>query len=244
MTILVSVIDKQKNGVVMASDSMVSMGFHSCPTDALKIVDFKFMQLSSCGSLRGINIIEGNFNPPHIGWDEDVYQYMLKKFIPCIMDAFRVCGALENLDGVLTGPNNFIVAIDGRIFAVGSDFSVLEYKDFAADGCGYEYAYGSLYSTRHIQDAQERASIAILAASEFDKGCGRTVSSIFVPELNREEVLAKFEACAAELNKGIKKKADRFSAEDVYEIGMSFNGELILPDTIVVEKKKTEDGLH
>lgn len=67
--------------------------------------------------------------------------------------------------------SSLLMLCGGRIYEMGDDLGIARSaRGFAAAGAGYEYAYGSLHSTSHM-DAPFRVRAALEAACEFSPLC-------------------------------------------------------------------------
>ena len=185
MTVLVGIVDKKTNQAYLASDSMLSVGFHTPPTQAVKIFDFDFMAIAVCGTWRGANIIEAHLQPPPPAPGENVYHYCINRLVPTLMSVMKEHGSMGGmLEEKNLMNNSLLVAIDGRLFQIGMDFCVLEYEDFTCDGSGMEYAYGALHALGETVPIEERLKRAIQAAAAFDKMCGHSIVCVAKGKLN------------------------------------------------------------
>lgn len=106
--------------------------------------------------------------PPHHS-DVDTDRYMVTSFVDAVRSTLKDGGwAMKDKEQEQGG--TFLVAYQGRIFEIHSDFQVGEPElDFSACGCGEDIAKGSLYST--VGDgAEDRIRVALQAAQEFSAG--------------------------------------------------------------------------
>lgn len=69
--------------------------------------------------------------------------------------------------------DNFMLATAGRLWSVGTDFSVLEVNDFYADGCGRELGLGAWHAL-HTQrlSGEQVVRAALAAAGAYHVHCG------------------------------------------------------------------------
>jgi ATP-dependent protease HslVU (ClpYQ) peptidase subunit len=75
---------------------------------------------------------------------KDGYAYLVKSFVPYIRKLFKDEGFSTIKDNFETG-GNFLVGINGKLYEIQQDFSVLRSTDgFAAVGCGANYALGAM----------------------------------------------------------------------------------------------------
>jgi len=89
------------------------------------------------------------------------------------VDAVRGClkdgGWAQRSNDVETG-GSFLVAHEGRLFSIQSDYQVGEaVRGYHAIGCGADYALGSLASTEHLPP-EERVRKALECAELFNGG--------------------------------------------------------------------------
>lgn len=102
---------------------------------------------------------------------KDTMEYMVKSFIPALMDCFdrHYYGKKEDAEKMNGG--TFLIGFNGNIFCIESNFAVLQSTDhFMACGCGKDHALGALYAlelTNTDYDPENIVTEAILAASRF-----------------------------------------------------------------------------
>lgn len=81
---------------------------------------------------------------------------MVTDFIDAVRLCFSSNGYMRTENGIETG-GIFLVGCANRLFCVDSDFQVAESKwDYAAIGCGEEYALGTLH---HITNQKGSSGI-------------------------------------------------------------------------------------
>jgi hypothetical protein len=69
---------------------------------------------------------------------------------------------------------SFLVGSQGRMFEVSTaDWSVSEYREIAT-GSGYQYAFGSLYTSKG-EDPKTRVRLAVQAAIAYSPECAKPV---------------------------------------------------------------------
>jgi hypothetical protein len=137
---------------------------------AFKINNFGFAYTSS---FRMGDLLHYSFVPPVFDEAEETLdRYMRTKFIAEIKHTFAE-GGFGNLAKDSGGAKeedtggDFLVGIAGRLFSIEDDYQVAEYrKDYYADGSGYQYALGSLYSTKE-ENPRDRVRKALKASAEF-----------------------------------------------------------------------------
>lgn len=101
----------------------------------------------------------------------DVSKYMVTTFV----DAVRAClkaGGFQNTKEEVQKGGTFMVGYQGRLFCVYDCYQVAEVSEgYAAIGCGFNLALGSLFST--TGKPRDRIRKALRAAERFSAGvCG------------------------------------------------------------------------
>ena len=125
-----------------------------------------------CGDLRVINLLSVKLNwPPfsciHHG---NVEEYLIQGLTMELKDFLKQSGALSEQDGFATFHGTMLIGIQGRLFIMFGDFSVLECKDgYAAIGSGSAFASGALHALPSTMSIGERLALALRATQHFDK---------------------------------------------------------------------------
>jgi ATP-dependent protease HslVU (ClpYQ) peptidase subunit len=105
--------------------------------------------------------------------DEDLYRFMITKFVNVIRSTFEGSGwAGKDEEGKASG-GNFLVGVNGHLFDIQADFQVGENQaGYAACGSGGDVALGSLHSTqgKHPRVRIEKALEAAQAHTPFVRG--------------------------------------------------------------------------
>jgi hypothetical protein len=91
--------------------------------------------------------------------------------VDAVRDCLKAGGYAAKSNEVEEG-GTFLVAYEGRIFCVESDYQVAESAlPYEAIGCGAETAMGSLFTTQEVgMPSPERIDIALKAAEAFSCG--------------------------------------------------------------------------
>jgi ATP-dependent protease HslVU (ClpYQ) peptidase subunit len=111
-------------------------------------------------SFRFGQIVEHHFKPPQVQ-GKDIYEYMVTKFIPELMDVLEK----NNFDEKEV---SLIIGYDGNIFYVESDFQIgHDVTNYHAIGSGAPVALGSLYSTEGLCEPKDRVRVSLEAAQSF-----------------------------------------------------------------------------
>jgi ATP-dependent protease HslVU (ClpYQ) peptidase subunit len=106
-----------------------------------------------------------------------------------LVDAIRQClkaGGVAKKENEVESAGELLVGYRDSLYVVASDYSVLRPRDqYAATGCGYQFALGSLWQTATTRlGAESRVFQALGAAEHFD---GRVRSPLDVLSLGPEE---------------------------------------------------------
>jgi len=98
-------------------------------------------------------------------------KFMATAFIDAVRNCLKNGGWASKTNETEEG-GTFLVAYEGRIFEVDSDYQVGEsVLPYEAVGCGAETAMGSLYTTNAMQmEPNKRIEMALQAAEEFSCG--------------------------------------------------------------------------
>jgi hypothetical protein len=121
---------------------------------------------------------EGLFEELAVLKDEVDHKYMVTTFIPKVQEAFKKGGFGKESDGERTG-GCFLVAYRDKLFTIEGDYQVgVNSIGYAADGCGMEFALGSLHTTESLKPpgrkrgmpARDRILCALRAAAKFSTG--------------------------------------------------------------------------
>jgi 20S proteasome alpha/beta subunit len=109
---------------------------------------------------------------------EDTFGYVVSCLVPMWRKILAEHHFTKTESGVDTG-GVFVVAVNGRLFVIESDFQVAEHADnFCAVGCGDSYAMGSMYSQDLDKPAKDIITEAIDAAIYFSAGCGGNIEVV------------------------------------------------------------------
>lgn len=167
MTCIVAVTDGQQ--VTMGGDSAGVSGWDIDYRSDTKVFHLGDLLIGFTSSFRMGQILRYNISIPNIAKGADLYEWMIKEFVPVIRVAFLEHG-FAKIDGGTEKGGQFIVGIDGSIFIVESDYQVAEtLEEYYSIGCGSGYAMGSLYSSEG-KDPLERVNLALEAATYHSAG--------------------------------------------------------------------------
>lgn len=114
---------------------------------------------------------------------DDLMEYMVVDFIAAVRTCLKDGGYARDKSGEEAG-GTFIVATEGRIFRVDSDYQVGEpVAPYTAVGCGYDLALGALHATRDISGLtpEDRVRMALEAAAEHSAGVAPPFVTLALP---------------------------------------------------------------
>lgn len=165
------------NGTIhMASDSEASDDSSCVTISTPKIAVNGDYIVGVSQSLRVLNILHNTSLPP-VPSLSNLYSFMSVEFIQDIAET------LENTPGVATREKmeegtEILIGTLGRIFLIGSDYSVHEAtQPYMAIGSGSLAALGSLFSTEDLSP-KNRVIKAVKASAEFSAGVRGPVNHI------------------------------------------------------------------
>jgi hypothetical protein len=121
-------------------------------------------------SWRMGQLLQYSFKPPKKPKGMSVKEYMHTRFI----DAVRTCfkdGGFAEIDNNVEDGGSFLVGYKGELFEIHDDFQLMSpAQEYAAVGCGDLLCMGSLHSTSHIMEPEQRITMALSAAAHFSGG--------------------------------------------------------------------------
>jgi ATP-dependent protease HslVU (ClpYQ) peptidase subunit len=159
MTTIVAVC---KNGnVTMGADSQVTDGARPHKHLTMqKITKNNGWFVAGSGDSQPCDILQHIFIPPvpTVKERENLYRFMITKFVPAMREALEENGWKEDPQDKESG-FNMLFAFDGEVFDIGNDFSVLLNSDgIYGVGSGSQIAIGALYAGASIEKALEIAA--------------------------------------------------------------------------------------
>jgi hypothetical protein len=126
-----------------------------------------------CGSFRIMQLLRWHMDVPEIRPDEEPLAFISGALVDAMRASLSEGGALTTWDETATEElyeSGFLVACEGRLFEIYSDFGVGEYVEkYAAIGCGAPFALGALYTTAYLTP-KKRIRSALKAAEKFSAG--------------------------------------------------------------------------
>jgi len=159
MTTIVAVV---KNGnVTMGADSQVSDGSRPNKHPQMeKITKNNGWLIAGSGDSTPCDILQHIFIPPvpTAKEREDLYKFMIVKFIPAMRESLEENGWKKDSEDKDSG-FSMLFAYNGEVFDIGNDFSVLLNSDgIYGVGNGSQFAIGALYAGASVEKALEIAA--------------------------------------------------------------------------------------
>ncbi len=169
MTCIIGLVEKKT--VFMGADSAGVAGLDICTRKDPKIFLNGEFLIGYTTSFRMGQILRYSFNPPKPRESIGSYEYMCTEFIDTLIASLKDKGFAKVDNNRITG-GQFLVGYRGSLFEIDSDFQVGEVlKNYVSVGCGYAYAFGSMYATEKTSMSPEkRLDLALRAAQEFSGG--------------------------------------------------------------------------
>lgn len=162
---------KEGNKIYMGADSYVTYeSGYSFPTNEPKIFQREDMLIGAAGSARVVQLIKYGVGFPDRAVGQDTMDYLTNNVCSTLWKAFSEYQPLREPNGFPYFNCQMIVAIDGKLFEIGSDFSAISSaSNYICAGGGAHYAYGAMYATRFEEVPMEpikRIKLALAAAGE------------------------------------------------------------------------------
>lgn len=179
MTVIVGL--KTKAGVYLGCDSQGSAGWDKTDRKDQKIFTAHGIGYGFTSSYRMGQILRYHSTEVlSTVREKDVFGYVVTHLVPMWRNILGEHGYKTNIHGQDEG-GIFLIAIDGHLFKIDSDFQVSEGDlDYAATGCGEGYALGALYGQASDLAPVDRIQVAIESAKAFSNGCGGQVHTLMV----------------------------------------------------------------
>lgn len=138
-------------GVWIGADSAATGGSYQSIRADEKLFELDGrMLVGFTSSYRMGQLLRYKLRLPRRHPDDDLMQYMVADFAEAARECLKSGGYARTESGADSG-GDFIVATEGRLFHVYSDFQVGEVvRDYDATGCGHALALGSFHATAPI----------------------------------------------------------------------------------------------
>lgn len=175
------------DGVVVGADDRWSTDYvgRGLSIDKVYVLQDAYV-IGVSGTVRAANLIEHEFRPPpRIEKDKDIHKFMVTDFIVALRACYMAGGSATFENGTEKGPAQLLVGVRGRLFQVGMDYQVAEFRGgYDAIGSGAEVALGAFAAMADVEAAGEidvewltpyrRVEVALGAAAEHARGVGRS----------------------------------------------------------------------
>lgn len=166
---------KSKNGVILGADSQITMGGVSktsmCNSN-YKIWhpnEYANIVIGSVGSVRELNIIKSTKDlieeVRYIKKDID-FDYIVNDLVSKMRKTVIDKKAVEDDKKAFRFNNNYIIAIDDKLYQIQNDCSVIEIDSYTAIGSGSNEALACLHNNNG--DVQESVVNAVKSAIKND----------------------------------------------------------------------------
>ena len=176
MTVIIGYVDKQNDTVYMGADSRTSQSTYVDTWNDQKVFIKGDFLLGACGTLRGLNVLKYQFEPPEHPENMSVEQYINSLFINELQYDFTNLGVKEfdKDEGIELSSTLVLVGYKGRLFEIGADFSVHESTGFFRTiGSGGQIALGVLLATEDdMFSIEHKIYNALSLTSMIDAGVG------------------------------------------------------------------------
>ncbi len=185
MTCIVAIADGDR-GVIMAADGQATADDFTIPRATPKIHCAGNYLIGASGPARTGDLVCYAFDPPPPP-PPDAQPYALPAllttaFVDRLRAVFREGGAMKTEDGVDNTDTVLLVGVQGRVFVVYQDLSVVEStRGYAAIGSGHEIASGALAALRiadPLGSPAHHAQTALRIAADFIASVGRPFSTL------------------------------------------------------------------
>lgn len=138
-------------------DSQVTCGPQIQYVEKVRTINGQ-MHVGAAGTLRLMNILHytdvPSVHPSDLNGDFDASGYLVTTVVPAWIESLKNCEE-KHLEKPDWATGMALVVIAGRIFSIGSDFSVAEIKDFGGIGSGSGYAIGAMAAGKSVRAALE-----------------------------------------------------------------------------------------
>lgn len=147
----------------LVADSLVSndTGRTWIHPDMTKINRRGTFLIAGAGEVAACDITQHIWNPPIPNEKDkrDIYHFMITKVIPSLREALKANGFnFDKADDSGNSRFQFIMAVNGELFDIGDDLSVMRSADgYYAIGSGADLALGALHAGAEAQEAVEIA---------------------------------------------------------------------------------------
>jgi ATP-dependent protease HslVU (ClpYQ) peptidase subunit len=128
--------------------------------------------ISGTSSFRMLQLLRYKLQPPIQSSGSDDLRFLCTDFIDSVKKCFSENGFGKMPDKDNNSGGTFLFAYNAKLYTVFEDFQISHsVQNFAACGCGRDFALGSMYTSRSWDDSEARIKLALESASEFSTGC-------------------------------------------------------------------------
>ena len=163
MTTIAAITDGKK--VYLGADSGITDGEFIGRSMQPKVFKIGDLLIGYCGSIRAANIVRYEIDLPTRPEQIDELEWISRYFVDAVRIALADNGYPDSEKEEDRNSFGMIVGVNGRIFEVEYNFSVIEWdSDWMAVGSGGKYAIGALDALSMYTgptDEQERLELAI-----------------------------------------------------------------------------------
>lgn len=140
------IVALQRDGIVyMATDSLAWDGYTKGQIHQSKLIKRRNFLLGFSGKIRDLNLIQYKLNPRSQVVGEDLQEYVTDALSEAVRSCIRDGGSLEIDKAQEVMDSYLLVAYQGRLFRLGSDFAIDSYsRGYDAIGNCAEVALGAL----------------------------------------------------------------------------------------------------
>ena len=160
---------KHDGKVYIGADSVGSDGYTNTLMKSPKVFVLpNGMVIGYTTSFRFGQLLEYNLGNKlaDAGGGESDMQYMVTVFVEEVRNVLKD-GGFSTINNNVEEGGNLLVAYNGNLYELHTDFCILEYlSDWAACGSGATYAYGAFYATQG-QDPVSRVRMALKAGMYY-----------------------------------------------------------------------------
>ena len=171
MTCIVGMVHDK--GVTMGCDSQVTSGWtHSTLSkDSPKVFRKGDMLIGTTGTLRMLQLAHYALVIPDHPPEMDCIAYLATLFADAVRECFKNAGHAMKDKEQESNDGNLLIAYRGRLFSLGSYYSVSESAiGYDSVGSGEQVALGAMHMSAHMGEmitTDKRILWALEAASEF-----------------------------------------------------------------------------
>lgn len=140
--------------------------------------------IAGAGSVRGINILEHDFNPPPIGQQKNIDKYVTSILIPAMRRTFADAGyEVVKAETAAENDNIWIVVVKGKVYRINEDYGWERTTDnIYVAGSGERFALGAVTALAggalvdDIAKAKKIITKGLQIASKFDSSTGGKIT--------------------------------------------------------------------